>query len=117
MIDLVEDLQNHKKVYVLYDSITTDELLFAVYSVVKVERRGSMKYYAQLKTSSRHKLFNNTINVVGLALEFKHITDPYKVFSNLNDLRKHYCKQLKKNPEKNPKLTKKLSKQFPDLFI
>lgn len=117
MIDLVEELANHKKVYVLYDSITTDDLLFAVYNVTKVERRGTMKHFAQMKTSSQHKWFKKTLNVVGMSLEFKHTANPYKVFDNLDDLRKHYCKQLKKNPEKNPKLVKKLTNQFPEYFV
>ena len=117
MIDLVEELENHKKVYVLYDSITTEDLLFAVYDVITVERRGTMRYYAQLKTSSQHKYFKKTLNVVGMRLEFSHTANPYKVFDNLNDLRKYYCKQLKKNPEKNQKLVKKLVKKFPDYFI
>jgi len=117
MIDIVEDLQNHKKVYVLYDSITTDDLLFAQYTVSKVERRGSMKYYAQLKTSSQHKYFKKTLNVVGMSLEFNHTANPYKVFDNIHDMRKYYCKQLKQNPEKNPKLVKKLTKLYPEHFI
>jgi hypothetical protein len=117
MIDLVEDLANYKKVYILYDSITTSDITFAVYSVTKVERRGTMKYYAQLKTSSQHKWFKKTLNVVGLSIEFPHTANPYKLFDNLDDLRKHYCKQLKKEPEKNPKLLKKLTKQFPEYFI
>jgi len=117
MIDLVEDLANYKKIYVLYDSITTDDLLYAVYNVTKVERRSTMKYYAQMKTNSTHKYFKKTLNVVGMSLEFKHTPNPYVVFDNLNDLKKHYCKELKKNPEKNPKLVKKFIKQFPDYFI
>lgn len=117
MIDLVEDLVNHKKVYVLYDSITTNDLLYAVYNVTKVERRGTIKYYAQLKTNSIHKWFKRTLNVVGLRLEFNNYPDPYTVFASLDDLKKYYCKQLKNNPEKNPKLLKKCTNQFPDYFI
>lgn len=117
MIDLVEDLENYKKVYVLYDSITTDDILYAVYNVAKVERRGTMKYFAQMKTNSTHKWFKNTLNTVGMSLEFKHSPNPYKVFSNVDDLRKYFCKQLKQKPEKNPKLVKKLTKLYPESFI
>ena len=117
MIDLVEDLANYQNVYVLYDSISSGELSYAVYRVKKVERRGAMKYYAQLQTNSRHKSFKKTLNIVGLSIEFKYSCEPCKIFADLNELKKYFCERLKKNPETNPKLIKKLTKMYPEYFV
>lgn len=116
MIDLVEDLAKYKKVYVLYDSIIHNEMLFSVYNVTKIEKRGSMKYYAQLKTNSLHKFFKNELNIVGFSLSYRNDIN-YKFFDNIKDLRKYFCLRLKKEPEKNKSLLKKLSTLYPENFI
>lgn len=117
MIDLVEELQNYKKVYVLYDSLTTEEILIAQYDVVTVEKRSTMKYFAKLRTNSRHKYFKKELNTVSFRLEFPHQANPYDVYESRDAATKAFCKHLKEQPEKNPKLLNKLKEQYPHYFI
>ncbi len=117
MIDTVEELSKKKSVYILYDSIANlDNILWAIYTISKYERRGVGKFWTQMKTSSNHKYFKKTLNVVGTAINFSN-ANPYKVFDDKADMIKYYCKSLKKNPDKNKKLTTKMMILYPQYFI
>lgn len=113
MILSIEELSKIKKIYVSYESISLGAFTYAVYNVNKYEYRGVNKHYVKLKTLSQNKLFQKEINLVGMNLSM----NPYQFSDNIDDLKKSFCKKLKKTPEKNPKLLKKLTEDYPHYFI
>ncbi len=117
MLLTISELSQTKKIYVSYESLTLDKFTYAVYTVSNYEYRGFNKHYVKIKTSSQNKLFRKEINMVGYAIDFKYSTNPYQFSDNLEDLKKSFCKKLKKNPEKNEKLLKELTEQYPHYFI
>lgn len=115
MIDTVEELSKKKKVYVLNETLTQPNVLYAVYNVTKSEYRGINKYYVQLKTNSLMKEFPSTLNIVGLRIQFNY-NSKLKVFETYNDMMKYFCSAVKQDPI-NKTLVKKLTQSHPQYFI
>ena len=120
MIDIVEDLANFSKVYVLDTNIwKKDKMDYAVYSVTKVERKpGINKFFAQLKTNAYKTIFPKRLQTQGFTISFgggKYSS--YKCYDNIKDMRRDYCRILKHDPDKNPTLFKKLMALHPENFV
>ena len=116
MIDMIEQLKDVKKVYVLNKSLYfVKGINYAVYYVTKIEYRGINKWYVQLKTYVKSKYFKKTINLTGFST--RSLPNSYEIYDDLNELIKDYCQFVKNNPDQNKALTKALAKQYPQYFM
>lgn len=117
MIDLVEDIQPFKKVYVLNTNLwRANKIDFAVYSVTKLEHIGVNKWFVHLKSNAIKSNFPKTLYAKGLMLRFGGRSD-YRCYSDFKSMQKDFCYLLKKEPEKNKNLTKKMMDLFPQYFV
>lgn len=118
MLYTVQELENLKKVYIVYfpnnERYYGSEVFpYAVYTVSKFERRGFNKAFVQLKTSAARKGFKQNINLVGGAI-LNNSDVGY--FADYDSALKSFCRHVKKNIDGFPKLGKKLIEQFPEQF-
>lgn len=118
MIELVEELMVGETVYLVVD--TMKDFIYAEYLVTSREYKGIKNERATLKLKSvlkKERYFRDVIAVDGFHIEFKHTPTKFKIYDDLNDGIKDFCKQLKKNPERNVKLEKKFRLRYPKYFL
>ena len=117
MIDLVEDIKELKKLYVLDTGLwNKTNMDFNVYSVTKLDRLGVNKWYVELRNNAIKTSFPKTLNSKGLMLRFKGHSD-YRCYADAESMRKDYCYIIKNNPDKNRSLTKKMTNLYPQYFV
>lgn len=117
MIDLIEDICDLKKIYVLdTDLWNKTSMEFNVYSVTTLDRLGINKWYTELRKNTIKTHFPKTLNSKGLMLRFKGYSD-YRCYADAESMRKDYCHIIKQNPDKNRLLTDKMISLYPQYFV
>lgn len=115
MIDLIEELKEKNKIYLLLD--TTKDFIFAEYKVDFVEFKGINKYESQItliKANKKIRHFKKKYNLTGYRFRIENGKKTYLIYDDCDDMVKYFCKKMKNNIDENPKLFKKLKNKYPE---
>ena len=115
MIELIEELKEKNKIYLLLD--TTKDFIFAEYKVDFVDFKGINKYESQItfiKANKKNRYFKKNYMLVGYRFKIENREKTYLVYDDYNDMIKCLCKKMRNHVDENPKLFKKLKNKYPE---